>query len=55
MTQVVKLIGEIDDNFVHIKTQELIQRHWIVDGKRIARPETQMLGHTGFLIFSRRV
>ena len=56
MTQVIKLVEEIDknDNFVYLKTTELIQRDWLIGG-RIARPETQMLGHTGFLIFIRRV
>lgn len=57
ITQVIQLIQGIDNSndFVHIKTQEIIKRDWMIDGKRIARPETQMLGHTGFLIFIRRV
>ncbi len=33
---------------------ELIERSWKIRG-RIARPEHQMLGHTAFLIFARRI
>ena len=57
ITQVTQLIDSLNknDNFVYGKTVELIEREWKIDGKKIARPESQMLGHTGFLIFSRRV
>lgn len=57
VTQVIELIKNLNKNksFVYSKTIELIKREWKIDGKRIARPETRMLGHTGFLIFSRRV
>jgi tRNA (adenine57-N1/adenine58-N1)-methyltransferase catalytic subunit len=36
-----------------IETLELIERTWKIED-RIMRPEFQMLGHTGFLIFCRR-
>src|SRR3989344_6904114 len=35
------------------ETAELIKREWKID-ERIMRPEFQMLGHTGFLVFCRR-
>ena len=40
--------------FVHIKTVELIQRDWDVDGRKV-RPKTTQIVHTGFLTFGRRV
>lgn len=36
------------------KVVELIERDWKVKG-RVARPEHQMLGHTAFLVFARRI
>ena len=41
-------------NFVYLKTMELIQREWEVEERRV-RPMTQGIGHTGFLVFVRRV
>lgn len=38
----------------YMKTIELIERGWKVEG-RVARPMTQMLGHTGFLVFVRKI
>jgi len=40
-------------NIQVIETLELLERQWKIEGK-IMRPEFQMLGHTGFLIFCRR-
>ncbi len=37
-----------------IETIELIERKWVIDQK-IMRPEFQMLGHTGFLTFCRKL
>ena len=57
ITQVIELVKNLNEieSFVYLKTAELLERNWKIDGKRIARPETQMLGHTGFLVFSRKV
>ncbi len=41
-------------NFVEIEVKEILERKWVV-GEMGSRPETQMLGHTGFLIFGRKV
>lgn len=38
--------------FVDVRVLEVIERAWHV-GERGARPEHQMLGHTGFLVFAR--
>jgi len=41
-------------NFVHLKTIELLEREWHVEGKKL-RPKSQMQGHTAFLTFLRRI
>ncbi len=56
LTQVKKLVEELEknDQFLYIKTIELIEREWEVKGQQ-TRPKYKMLGHTGFLTFARRV
>jgi len=56
ITQIVDFVKEIrrNKNLVLIKVLETIQREWKIEDK-IARPEFRMLGHTGFLVFVRRV
>lgn len=39
--------------YLGIRALELLERPWTV-GERGSRPETTMLGHTGFLVFARR-
>jgi tRNA (adenine57-N1/adenine58-N1)-methyltransferase catalytic subunit len=40
-------------SFKVVETIELIERKWKIEGK-IMRPEFDMLGHTGFLVFCRK-
>jgi len=40
--------------FLHYKTIEILEREWYVEGKKV-RPKNQMLGHTGFLVFLRKI
>ena len=56
ITQISKFVEEIkkDDSFVYLKTIELIQREWKIDN-RIARPNSQAIGHTAFLTFVRKI
>ncbi|MBI4149871.1 tRNA (adenine-N1)-methyltransferase [Candidatus Woesearchaeota archaeon] len=55
ITQILQLVNQATAlGFTHMKTQETIERQWVVEGQR-ARPEYQMLGHTGFLAFFRKV
>ncbi len=42
-----------NENFIFIKTIELIEREWKIDGRRI-RPKSEGLGYTGFLSFARK-
>lgn len=41
-------------NFVNIEVKEILERKWVI-GELGSRPETQMLGHTGFLVFARKI
>lgn len=42
------------NSFLHLKTIELIERKWKIDGK-IARPNSKAIGHTAFLSFYRKI
>ena len=54
--QASQFVEEIRKNksFLFDKTVELIQRKWIVDGRRL-RPSSAEIGHTAFLTFVRRI
>jgi tRNA (adenine57-N1/adenine58-N1)-methyltransferase len=43
-----------NENFEHIRTIEIIERDWELDGRKI-RPESQQIGHSGFLSFVRKI
>lgn len=43
-----------NENFVYIKTIELVEREWEVEERRV-RPKSCGLGHSGFLSFARKV
>ena len=58
ITQTSELIAENERSdkenyFIHLKTIEIIEREWIVEGIK-ARPSFAKLGHTGFLTFMRK-
>ena len=56
ITQANKVVNLIlkDENFVYLKTSELIERKWRIKGE-VSRPSFEGLGHTGFVSFFRRV
>jgi len=55
LTQVKKFIDSCQKSKIKVQeTLELIERKWKIEDK-IMRPEFQILGHTGFLIFCRRL
>ncbi len=56
LTQVKTLSEEIraSDDFLYIKTIELIEREWETDNMKL-RPKFRMLGHTAFLTFARKI
>ncbi|MDD5086189.1 MAG: rRNA adenine N-6-methyltransferase family protein [Candidatus Nanoarchaeia archaeon] len=43
-----------NERFIFIKTIELIEREWKIDGRRI-RPKSEGLGYTGFISFARKI
>lgn len=53
ITQVITLINNADGFFIE-KVLENIEREWLIDERR-ARPKNIILGHTGFLIFMRKL
>ena len=55
INQVQHLVLEAQKtSFLMERVLECIEREWIVEEKRL-RPKNQMLGHTGFLVFLRKV
>ncbi len=54
ITQSQRTVNEaLQKGFIHLKTIELIEREWVVEGNK-ARPDFKGLGHTGFLTFLRK-
>ena len=53
-TQVEEMVNNSGNEFIHEKTIELIEREWHVEGKKV-RPKSKMIGHTGFLVFLRKI
>ncbi len=43
-----------DENFAHVKTSEILEREWEIDGRKV-RPRSQQIGHSGFISFARRI
>ena len=56
ITQVSDFVNALRDNnnFAYLKTSEIIERDWEVDGRKV-RPRSQAIGHSGFLSFARRI
>lgn len=55
VTQVIRQVEESETRGLrHIKTVELIEREWHIEGRRV-RPKSQMIAHTAFLSFFRKI
>ena len=53
--QMQKVWRELEKlGFKDMKIIESIRREWQIEGKTYTRPKSQMIGHTGFLIFGRK-
>lgn len=54
--QTADFVNEINKNesFVHVKTSEIIEREWEINGRKV-RPRSQQIGHSGFISFARRI
>ncbi|MEK6899825.1 MAG: methyltransferase [Nanoarchaeota archaeon] len=54
LTQVKKYIESVRGTAIKVlETLELLERKWVINDQ-IMRPDFQMLGHTGFMIFCRK-
>jgi tRNA (adenine57-N1/adenine58-N1)-methyltransferase len=54
ITQVQEIVSKLDSNFVLWRVSEILEREWHVEGLKV-RPMNQMLGHTAFLVFIRKL
>ncbi len=55
LTQVQKFLASLrGTSFKVLETVELLERKWVIN-EHIMRPEFQMLGHTGFMTFCRKM
>lgn len=54
ITQVIEFTKSLSNVFYLWKVSEVIEREWIVENLRV-RPKNQMLGHTAFLVFARKI
>ena len=55
-TQLQNFVNELNkqDNFIVIKSVELLERFWKVEG-RIVRPKIMPIAHSGFITIARRI
>jgi tRNA (adenine57-N1/adenine58-N1)-methyltransferase catalytic subunit len=54
VTQVDRVVKALRERgYLGVRALELLERPWTI-GERGSRPDTTMLGHTGFLVFARR-
>lgn len=54
ITQIQKVVTNLDKKFIHEKTIEIIEREWNVS-ERTLRPATKDFGHTAFMSFIRKI
>jgi len=54
--QVQQFVDEVNkhDELLVLKTTELIERPWVIDGRRV-RPNNTGIGHSGFMTFVRKI
>jgi tRNA (adenine57-N1/adenine58-N1)-methyltransferase len=54
ITQAAKFVHALDENYIHERTTEIIDRDWRIKGDAV-RPVTADIGHTAFLTIIRRI
>jgi len=54
ITQVMEFVKNLENKFYLWKVSELLEREWHIEGLKV-RPKNQMLGHTAFLVFARKI
>lgn len=53
--QIADFVNALDEDFFHVKTVEMIQREWEVQGRKVRPKSRLVVGHTGFISFVRFV
>jgi tRNA (adenine57-N1/adenine58-N1)-methyltransferase len=56
ITQIAEFVNTLakHDNMMLIKTVEMLERHWDIDGRKV-RPKSSPFGHSGFIVISRKM
>jgi len=54
ITQVSDFVDSLDENYVLISVNEILNRNWLVQGKKV-RPDTRQIGHSGFIVIVRKL
>ena len=54
ITQVMEFCKSLKNKFYLWKVSEVIEREWYIEELKV-RPKNQMLGHTAFLVFARKI
>lgn len=54
ITQAMQLVAALDHAFLHVRTVEVLEREWRIDGQAV-RPESKDFQHTAFLTFIRKI
>ena len=54
VVQAAQFVDNLPQALRHDRTVELIERSWHAEGQRV-RPSSDSIGHTGFLVFARRI
>ncbi len=54
ITQVMEFVKSLQNNFCLWKISEVLEREWTIENLKV-RPNSQMLGHTAFLVFARKI
>ncbi|MEA3379052.1 MAG: methyltransferase domain-containing protein [Nanoarchaeota archaeon] len=54
ITQVKELVSKAEEKFFIEKTVEILEREWIVEGRKV-RPKSHMQGHTAFITILRKI
>lgn len=54
ITQVMEFVKSLENKFYLWKISEVLEREWSVENLKV-RPKNQMLGHTAFLVFARKL
>jgi len=52
--QTMDFVNAIPDSFIHLRTVEIFEREWEVEGRKV-HPKSVSIGHSGFLTLLRKI